>query len=326
MLKRPTFYLALIGIIAITALVMRLRKGDPVSTPLVTPSSSPYERTIGARGIVESLRENVRVSPFIGGRIDKVFVKVGDKVQRGQPLFQIDSREVTAELELAEKQVAVLESSVKTAEVDLADRQEILARMIKLSEKRVASEDERQRDIFAFRGAQARLDKAKADLEYGIAQRHLAKTRLDLLTVYAPRDGEVLQVNVREGEFAPAAATTSNGEPAILLGDVASLQLRADVDEADAPRVRPGTPAVAYLKGTRSEPIDLKFVRIEPYILPKRSLTGESTERVDTRVLQIVYQFEKPAFPIYVGQQMDVFIDEAAASPPQRAPGSPDPL
>jgi hypothetical protein len=87
------------------------------------------------------------------------------------------------------------------------------------------------------------------------------------------------------------------------------LQLRADVDEDSAWRVRPGAAATAYIKGTRENPIPLTFVRVEPYILPKKSLTGESTERVDTRVLQVIYTFDMQKTPVYVGQQMDVFID-----------------
>ncbi len=53
----------------------------------------------------------------------------------------------------------------------------------------------------------------------------------------------------------------------------------------------------------------MKFEYIEPYVIPKKSLTGESTERVDTRVLQVIYSFHRGNFPVYVGQQMDVFID-----------------
>jgi ABC-type multidrug transport system ATPase subunit len=69
----------------------------------------------------------------------------------------------------------------------------------------------------------------------------------------------------------------------------------------------------AFRKGTRENPIPLTFVRVEPYILPKKSLTGESTERVDTRVLQVIYTFDMPKTPVYVGQQMDVFIDGTTA-------------
>ena len=69
-----------------------------------------------------------------------------------------------------------------------------------------------------------------------------------------------------------------------------------------------GSPGVAYLKGSTKQSIPLTFVRIEPYIVPKTALTGANTERVDTRVLQIIYRFDLPPFPVYAGQQVDVFI------------------
>jgi hypothetical protein len=95
----------------------------------------------------------------------------------------------------------------------------------------------------------------------------------------------------------------------MLLGDVDTLYVRVDVDENDAWRVRKDAPAMAFVRGNADLKTPLKFVRVEPYVVPKRSLTGDSTERVDTRVLQVIYSFYKGALPIYVGQQMDVFIE-----------------
>jgi multidrug resistance efflux pump len=123
--------------------------------------------------------------------------------------------------------------------------------------------------------------------------------------VRAPRDGTVLQVNIRPGEYAVPTAT----EYSILLGRTRELQLRADVDEDNAPRVKTGCEAIAFIKGSRHGSVKLRFVRIEPYIVPKRSLTGESSERVDTRVLQVIFRFERFEVPVYVGQQMDVFLN-----------------
>jgi len=95
----------------------------------------------------------------------------------------------------------------------------------------------------------------------------------------------------------------------MILGDVAHLQVRADVDEQNATRLQPGQAATAYLKGDTTAPIALHFVRIEPFVVPKVSLTGASTERVDTRVLQVIYAFECPKdHPVYVGQQVDLFV------------------
>ena len=68
---------------------------------------------------------------------------------------------------------------------------------------------------------------------------------------------------------------------------------------------------------------DLMFVRVEPYVIPKKSLTGESTERVDTRVLQVIYALDPSFRTLYVGQQVDVFIaaeDAAVTGPEARNP------
>jgi hypothetical protein len=54
---------------------------------------------------------------------------------------------------------------------------------------------------------------------------------------------------------------------------------------------------------------DLEFVRFEPYVIPKKSLTGDNAERVDTRVLQILYAFNPSALPVFVGQLMDIYIE-----------------
>lgn len=138
---------------------------------------------------------------------------------------------------------------------------------------------------------------------------------LDVLTVRAPRDGTILQVNVRSGEF----AETKPNEPMMILGEVELLQIRADVDKQNAPLVQANQPAVAFLKGSTQKPLPLRFVRIEPYVIPKKSLTGDSAERVDTRVLQIIYELDHAPVGLYVGQQVDVFINrpvEAASAEP----------
>jgi multidrug resistance efflux pump len=207
--------------------------------------------------------------------------------------------------------VAALQAQVKEAEVSLADRKDQLARIERLIQTKVSSVDERQRAFFNKEASDARLGTTRAQLQAAEAQLNRNRVLVDLLTTRAPRSGRVLQVNVREGEYATFEfAAVSAPDPAILLGDVTQLQLRADVDEDNASRVKASCQAVAYIKGRRDSAIPLKFVRIEPYIVPKKSLTGESSERVDTRVLQIIFRFEQnPAQTIYVGQQMDVFLD-----------------
>jgi HlyD family secretion protein len=167
-----------------------------------------------------------------------------------------------------------------------------------VNDPRAISQDEvrtKEHDVLV---AQAQLEAARAQ----VAQH---KIQLERMTVVAPRAGTILQVNVRAGEYASATPKSS----AMVLGDIEHLQVRADVDEQNAPRLQSGQTATAYLKGDTTRPIELTFVRIEPYVVPKVSLTGSSTERVDTRVLQVIYSFERPTHhPVYVGQQVDMFV------------------
>ena len=83
-----------------------------------------------------------------------------------------------------------------------------------------------------------------------------------------------------------------------------------DVDERGLPRFRPAANAVAYPRGETSQQLRLRFVRLEPLAIPKKALTGDNTERVDTRVLQVIYAIETSR-EVYVGQQVDVFIRSA---------------
>ena len=314
MLKRLSIFLALAGILAVTLLVLRLKKPEPPPVPLVEPSRAPYADSIGARGMVEGVNENVRIAPLLPGLIDKVFVKVGDRIATGDPLFRQDTRDAEARVANQKAQVGLLEAKVNEADVILADRVDSFQRTDKLRSKEVMSEDDRQRKYYAVRSAETALATTKADLELAKAQLAQADVNLDLLTVRAPRDGDVLRVDLRAGEYASVPPSDLNN-PSLLLGETRHLQLRADVDEDSASRVMAGAPAIAFIKGMRSDPIPLRFVRIEPYVTTKKSLTGDSTERVDTRVLQVIYQFDQSKVPVYVGQQMDVFIEGRGPQP-----------
>ena len=101
----------------------------------------------------------------------------------------------------------------------------------------------------------------------------------------------------------------------IVLGDVKRLHVRVDIDENDLPLFDRNAEAVATLKGRSKGRFPLKFVYVEPYVIPKKSLTGDNSERVDTRVLQVVYALpdDRPV-DVYVGQQMDVYL-KASDSP-----------
>jgi hypothetical protein len=94
----------------------------------------------------------------------------------------------------------------------------------------------------------------------------------------------------------------------MVLGETVPLHVRIDVDESEIDRAALGAPAVISPRGNAGRRVRATFVRAEPLVVPKRSLTNESSERVDVRVLQLVYALPQEVSGFFVGQQVDAFI------------------
>ena len=313
--KRFSLYLALAGFVSLGFMLKKMRTTPPPPPPVAQPTRSPFTNSVAATGIIEATRENVRIATSKPGLVQKVFVQVGSNVKAGEPLFQLDEREARARLASARAQLGVQEAMLAAEKVHLADLTDQFERAAKLEKEKVSPEEERTRKQFAVDQSKAEISRIEANIKSLNTQIQQSETELDVLTVRAPRDGNLLQVNVREGEY----ANIQTSEPLMILGEVNTLQIRADVDEQNAPLVMPDQRAVAYLKGDTKSPIPLRFVRIDPFVVPKRSLTGDSAERVDTRVLQIIFQMDRPQIPVYVGQQVDVYIERPTLSASQVA-------
>jgi HlyD family secretion protein len=309
------YILPAVAVIGAIFAVMFVRAGSkpiPASQPVAQPAQAPYDAYIAGAGIVESSTENIAIGTLVPGVVTEVDVKVGDTVKAGQPLFKIDDRELQADLIVKQAAVEAAKAKVKVDEASVADLKNQWEMYQSVSDPRAITKEELDKRRFAFATGQARLEQSRAEAISSEAQVKSTQTLIDRLTVRAPVDGQALQVKIHPGEFAQTGVLS---QPLILLGNVKVLNVRVDIDENDAWRLKPDSRAKAFLRGNRDLSTDLKFVRVEPYVVPKKSLTGESTERVDTRVLQALYAFDPNSLPVYVGQQMDVFIE----APPLRS-------
>lgn len=290
---RLSFYFALIGMAYAGLMVVRLAAQDPIPQPPYAPPSNPFKHAVAAAGIVEAQGENIALGVPVAGLVTSVNVRVWDTVTPGQPLLVLDDRELRAAL-IGQR------ANVVVAEATAARLRGQLTRLENVGDSRAITREELETRRSDVAVAEAQLIAARA----AVAQ---TEALLERLVVRAPRAATVLQVNTRPGEFVTPGASRSP----LVLGDLSYLQVRADVDEQVAPRVRTNMQAIGYLKGDTKRPIALEFVRVEPYIVPKTSLTGSSVERVDTRVLQIIYRFPRTAETgIYVGQQLDLYLEE----------------
>jgi multidrug resistance efflux pump len=347
--KYIKYILPILAVLAFTFAVVhvaRTQQTPPKATPPVEPARSPFGTNVSGAGIVEAETENISIGSPLPGVVLETYVPVhavGQIVKKGDPLFLVDNRALNAQLKYQEANLAAAEANlarlekqprpeevppseaaVKAAEANLAMQQDIADRNQMLFQRNaVAAQDNIQSQLSAKQAratlaqAQANLallkagawepDKAiaRANIELAKSQIEQTKTDLDRALVRAPVDGKVLQVNVRPGEY----VGTPPSQAVIMLGSIANLHVRVDIDEHDIPRFRTNLRAQAALRGDPSQKFPLRYVRVEPYVLPKKSLTGDNTERVDTRVLQVIYAIDNGDTPLYVGQQMDVSID-----------------
>jgi multidrug resistance efflux pump len=335
--------LALVAISFGGVSVWKWRSVRRATAPPSAPPTADFLHTVSAVGLVEASTENIEINTTVSGLVMRVYVKAGDLVKAGQPLFSLDDRDLRAEvsarqaaLEVARSRLARLQQSprpeeippaqarVREAEAALADAVVQQKLIESVTDRRAVREEDLQRRRVAVKAAEARLEEAKAALallqagswepDLKIARAEAAnaeaqvkrvETDIERLTIRAPGAGEILKVDVRAGEYAQAGALP---RPLMVMGDTSRLNVRADVDESEAWKITAGAPAEAAERGNSNHKATLEFVRFEPYVVPKKSLTGESTERVDTRVLQVIYRFRDSPVPFFVGQQMDVFI------------------
>lgn len=302
--------LAVLGMAVGAWVVVDSNRSPPQVPQASAAARAPFAAYVAGTGITEIGRGNIAVAASVAGVVETVYVKVGDRVAHGDPLFRVDGRDLQARLVVEQARVGQARAALERPQHKLQRYRALQQRDAGVVSAQMMSE------------LQDDVDAARAALEAAGAV--VGQTRVDIerLTVRAPADGQILQVNIRTGEYAAADARAT---PPMLMGDDARMYLRVDIDESNAWRVRPAAAAVAYVRGNPSLQAPLRFEYIEPYVTPRTSLTGQATERVDVRVLQVVYSFEPGALPVYVGQQMDAFIQAQALPDPPRATDQPAP-
>lgn len=336
--------LSAIGIILGIIAVVISRKTPPTPPIPFAPPSPPFEHFVAGQGIVEAASEDISIGTPFTEIIEKVYVQGGDFVSRGDPLFKLNTQ--TLEARLAESQAALAvaeaeykrqldlpraedvtpyEARVKEAQSSFQDRQARFELAEKLENPKALSRDEYNQRKYAALTAKYNLEEAEAELERILAgawardldiyRRRVkeAQTRVELIStdiersiIRAPINGYVFKVNIRQGEIAQAVELAT---PLILFGSIDPLHIRVDIDEEDAWRVIKGAPGVAYVRGNSSMHAPLTYVRLEPYLVAKKAITGNTVEQIDTRVLQIIYAFDRKNMPIYPGMMMDVFLE-----------------
>ena len=284
---------------------------EPENEPPRAPEQLADAPRVAGSGVVEPSSEVVQIGSALSGLVTGLFVQPGDRVTEGQTLFTVDARAAQSSLREAEAAIGEARAAIAEAETARSIAAQQLALYRNVDDPAAVSRAEVIRAEGEASAANQRLSLARARLQAAQARAASARTEIGRLTVRAPIAGEILSVNIRKGEY---VSTMGGGgsQPFIEMGQTQPLYVRIDIDEEQAPRLDMGAPATVSPRGAANQRVEASFVRAEPLVVPKRSLTNSAAERVDVRVLQVLY--ELPEAPsqneamFRVGQQVDAYI------------------
>jgi ABC exporter DevB family membrane fusion protein len=342
-MKRVLFC-ALLVVAGAAVVVSRRYYSQPEhpTTAVAAAAASPAEETAGhvaAPGRVEPISEEIVLSAELPGKLQSVLVEEGDNVIAGQPVAHLASEDYQARVRSAAAAVESREAELRRV-INGArgqERREAAAAVSAASAKveQARTEYERRRALYASGDVgQIQVDHAQRELEvtqklHDAAQEHFqlvddaareedrargeaevlraradlgeARALLEKTTIRSPIRGIVLRKHLRTGE------SVDENTPVVTVADVSRLRVRADVDEIDVARVRTGQRAYVTAAAYRGQKFWGHVVRLGQVLGRKNFRTNEPTERVDTKILEVLIEFDSRP-PVPAGLRVDAFL------------------
>ena len=315
--------------------------------PVDRPAEPTGPQPIFAPGRIEGATPEIELRFRLAGRVDDLLVKEGQTVQKGAILARLDPAEYQHEVALAQAQLDLAEAQLErllngaraqeraeaqalyqAKESELERAQLTWERIRELRDSRAVSQQDadNQRTLVSsltaeLQAAKARLElleaparpdevaMAKARIDAAQARLKLAEVQFDRATLRAPASGQILEVDAEPGEL----TGPDSPKPVIVLVDTTKYQVRAFVEEMDAPRLQVGMPATITADGLPDK-LQGRVTRLSPRMSPKSLWTDHPTERYDTKAREVWIELED-ADSLVVGLRVDVRIDPDSTVP-----------
>ncbi|HUT92111.1 MAG TPA: HlyD family efflux transporter periplasmic adaptor subunit [Thermoguttaceae bacterium] len=315
--------------------------------PVDRPAEPTGPQPIFAPGRIEGATPEIELRFRLAGRVDDLVVKEGQTVQKGAILARLDPAEyqhevalAQAELDLSEAELERLLNGARAQEraearalhdakkAELERAQLTWERIRELRDSRAVSQQDadNQRTLVSsltaeLQAARARLElveaparpdevaMAEARIDAAQARLELAEVQFDRTTLRAPTSGQILEVDAEPGEL----TSPDSPKPVIVLVDTTKYQVRAFVEEMDAPRLQVGMPATITADGLPDK-LQGRITRLSPRMSPKSLWSDDPAERYDTKTREVWIELED-AEALVVGLRVDVVIDTNPSPP-----------
>ena len=224
-----------------------------------TVISGDMRLTAEATGNVEPIRA-VEVTSKASGEVTRLYVDVGNEVEPGALLAEVDPRDVRNAFDQSQADLEVAQARAEISQAQLTRSEELL-------ESGVISDQEHESRALDFANSRASVVRAETNFE-------LAQLRLDDVIIRAPLAGTILEKNVEEGQVIQSASqNVSGGTTLVIMADLKFMQVRTLVDETDMGDIRAGMPATVTVEAYPQERFMGIVEKIEPQALVQQNVT-----------------------------------------------------
>lgn len=289
-----------VAVTAIAAAVWWLGRPKPIAVVVTEVARGRVESTIvnTRAGTVEAC-QRTKLSPILGGRIEVLKVKEGDKVKKGQLLMQLWNDDLQAQENVAQAQVATARKRVVEACTLAESAAREVVRQTELNRQGFVSTNAIDNARAAAEAKMAGCASARADVEQTLASVRLAHVQRGRTVLVAPFDGTVAKIVGEVGEYSTPSPPGVPTPPAIDLIDESCLYVKAPMDEVDAPKLHAGQTVRISLDALPKQTFAGKVRRVAPYV---------TAVEKQSRTVDIEANFDDPARAgrLLVGYSADV--------------------
>jgi membrane fusion protein, macrolide-specific efflux system len=270
-IKRSHILLAIAVAAAAAYGWMRFSEKPATSTFLTAPvRRGNVEETVLATGTLKPVRL-VAVGSQASGRITSIKFKLGDTVRKGELIAEIDSTTQNNDLRTSDAALSNMKAQKQEKEATLEGYQKTLARQQAIYSKQAGSEADLQTAETNVNTTKAQIAALDAQIISAEIAVETAKAELGYTRITAPMDGTVLAIVNQEGRTVNA---TQSIPTIVILGDLSTMTVRAEISEADITKVKPGQSVRFNLIGERTQSYDATLASIEP---APESITSDSS-------------------------------------------------
>ena len=233
--KKNVFLFALVALAALFGCKAWF-KDEPVSYITEPVIRKNIEKSVNATGEVKAI-ELVTVGAQTSGKIEYLPVKVGQRIQKGDLIAQIDSTTQENDVNSAKAKLTSLKAQLNAAEISAKIAEKQFVREQRLLKKNAASQEDFENAKDAFEAAKAKVTELKASIAETALALNTAETNLGYTKITAPLDGVVVSVPVKTGQTVNAAMNT----PTIVqIADLSQMEILIEISEGDIGKVQTG--------------------------------------------------------------------------------------